>query len=61
MKIKEKIKAFLFMILWFTIGYLLCSSHEIPNASGYISIRKRWCSTPFYVSIIISLVVVCLL
>lgn len=61
MKIKEKIKVFLFMILWFTISYLLCSSHEMPNKSGYISIRKRWCSTPFYVSIIISLVVVCLL
>lgn len=58
MKIKEKIKLFLFIIVWFAISYSLCSSHEIPNTSGYVSRRKRFCSTPFYVFIIISLIVV---
>jgi hypothetical protein len=58
MKIKKKIKLFLFIILWFAISYSLCSSHEIPNTSGYVSRRKRFCSTPFYVFIIVSLIVI---
>jgi len=56
MKIKEKIKLFLFIILWFAISYSLCSTHEMPNTSGYVSKRKRFCSTPFYVFIIVTLI-----
>ena len=52
MKIKEKTKLFLFIILWFAISYSLCSSHEIPNTSGYVSRRKMFCSTSFYVIVL---------
>ena len=58
MKIKEKIKIFLIIIVWFAISYSLCSSHEMPNTSGYVSRRKRFCSTPFYIFIIVALIVV---
>ena len=59
MKLKEKMNIFLFIILWFTISYLLCSTHELPTTTnGYISRRKRFCSTPFYIFVIISIVVV---
>lgn len=58
MKFKEKMKIFLFVIFYFTISYLLCSTHELPATSGYITRRKRFCSTPFYIFIIVALIVV---
>lgn len=58
MKFKEKIIFFLCIILYFTISYSLCSSHEITNTRGYISRRKNFCSTPFYVFVIFSIVAV---
>lgn len=58
MKLKEKLNVFIFVMLYFSISYLLCSTHEMPNTTGYVSRRKRFCSTPFYVFIIISLIVI---
>ena len=58
MKLKEKLNVFIFVMLYFSINYLLCSTHEMPNTTGYVSRRKRFCSTPFYVFIIISLIVI---
>ena len=57
MKLNKKISHFLAAILFLLVSYLLCSTHEKPT-SGYISRRKRFCSTPFYVFIILCFIFV---
>lgn len=57
MKFKEKINIFILVILYFSISYLLCSTDVIPSSSNYLSRRKKFCSTPYYILIIIALVV----
>ena len=52
MKLNKKISHFLIVILMLLVSYLLCSSHEKPT-SGYVSKRKRFCSTPFFVFVIL--------
>ena len=49
MKIYQKIYNFTFVILILFFSYLVCSSHEKPTTGGYITKRKRFCSTPFYI------------
>ena len=55
MKLDTKnIYNFVVIILFLFFSYSLCSSHEYPT-SGYISKRKSFCSTPFYIIFIASL------
>lgn len=56
MKLNEKINIFILVILYFSISYLLCSTNVIPTSSGNLSRRTNFCSTPYYILIIIALV-----
>ena len=58
MKLNKKFSHFLSAILILLISYLLCSTHELPTTSGYISRRKRFCATPFYFFVIICFILV---
>lgn len=57
MKIYQKIFNFTFVILILFFSYLVCSSHEIPNTTGYITKRKRFCSTPFYIIFVFAFII----
>ena len=52
----KNLSFFLGIILMLLISYSLCSTHERPT-SGYVSKRKLFCSTPFYIIIIVSCIV----
>ena len=52
-----KIKPLIYCIIFLLISYGLCSTHEKPNTSGYYSRRKMFCSTPLYITILISIIV----
>lgn len=58
MKFKEKISHFFIAILILLISYLLCSSHQLLTTSDYISRRKRFCATPFYVYVVLCFILV---
>ena len=49
MKLYQKIFNFVLIIFILFLSYLVCSSHEKPTAGGYITRRKRFCSTPFFI------------
>ena len=55
MKFKDKLNVFLVAIVYLSISYLLCSTHERPT-TGYVSRRKIFCSNPLYIYILIALV-----
>ena len=52
--LKRKLYFYIGFILMLLLSYSLCPTHEKPT-SGYISKRKRFCSMPFYIIVIISL------
>jgi len=57
MKFKEKIYLALIGFTYLFISYSLCSSYELPD-SGYISRRKRFCSTPLHMLVFICLFII---
>lgn len=57
MKLNSKFNLALIAFIYLFISYSLCSSHELPQ-SGYISRRKRFCSTPLEFIVLIFLFVI---
>jgi hypothetical protein len=57
MKLKEKFKQFIIIIMVLLLSYSLCSTHELPS-QGYISRRKSFCSMPFYVIVLFSILII---
>ena len=57
MKFKKKIYDFLIVILILFLSYSICSTHERPT-SGYISRRQSFCSTPFYITVLITFILI---
>lgn len=57
MNLKNKIKTFIIAFILLLFSYSICSTHEKPS-SGYISKRKRFCSTPFYLIVIFLFIVI---
>lgn len=56
MKFKEKLQKFLFVMLLLGLSYSLCQNHE--SDGKYRGRRKAFCSTPFYIIILLSLLLV---
>jgi hypothetical protein len=52
---KKNIYTFAVVLLFLFFSYSICSTHERPT-SGYVSRRKSFCSTPFYVIFIIAFI-----
>jgi hypothetical protein len=57
MKIYSKLYLALVGFVYLFISYALCSSHELPE-SGYVSRRKRFCSTPLDLLVLICLFII---
>jgi hypothetical protein len=55
--LKNKINTFIITVLFLLISYLICSTHETPT-TGYISKRKIFCSTPFYLILIVAFILI---
>jgi hypothetical protein len=54
---KKNIYNFFIIILILFFSYSICSTHERPN-SGYISRRKSFCSTPFYIIFLVAFILI---
>jgi len=52
---KEKIYGFILALFFLFLSYSICSTHERPT-SGYISRRKSFCSTPFYIILLFAFI-----
>ena len=58
MKLNRKnLYNFAAIILILLFSYSICSTHELPT-TGYVSRRKRFCSTPFYVTVLIVFILI---
>ncbi len=61
MKFKQFLISLLFILLIVFLSYSLCSTHELSNKNGYISRRKRFCtsslSTKFIGTIIVYILI----